>query len=109
MNPIQIIGDRETVLAFGLGGVPGQVAETADETRAAVDTVVSMVRNDGGPVQHPTLLLITHGSATLIRDHLDRLILDARGPLVLEIPGFGEPAGKSPAERFVGRVLGMHP
>jgi vacuolar-type H+-ATPase subunit F/Vma7 len=108
MTPIEVVGDRDTVLAFQLGGVPGRIVETAEEARAAVAAAVAAVHRDGGPARRPVLLLVTRGTAEPIREYLDRVILDRAGPLVLEIPGFGEPAGERPVERFVERVLGMH-
>jgi len=107
-HPIQVLGDRDTVLAFALGGVPGSAVRTGDEARAAIDAVVREVRESGGPVAQPHLLLVTQGVADSVRDYLDMVILDANGPLVLEIPGMGEPLGQSPAESFVQRVLGVH-
>ena len=108
MNPIQVIGDADTVLAFALGGVPGHVVRSADEARAAVDAVVTAVRRGGGPVQQPTLLLLASATAERIRDYLDGVMLDANAPLILELNGFGTAAAASPVERFVGRVLGVH-
>jgi vacuolar-type H+-ATPase subunit F/Vma7 len=107
MDPVQIIGDADTVLAFSLGGVPGCVVATADEARAAVEAAVQQVRRDGGPARRPLLLLVTYATAARIRTYLDRVLLDASGPLVVEIPGVGEPARRSPAEVFVARVLGV--
>ena len=39
-HPIQVLGDRDTVLAFALGGVPGRAVQTGDEARAAIDAMV---------------------------------------------------------------------
>lgn len=103
-----VVGDRDTVLAFQLGGVPGQVVHTAEEARAAVAATVAALRRDGGPARQPPLLLVTRGTAERIREYLDRVMLDPAGPLVLEVPGFGEPTGERPVERFVERVLGIH-
>ena len=108
MNPIHVIGDPDTVLAFALGGVPGQVVHSADDARAAVDEIVNAVRRAGGPVHHPTLLLVTSAAAARIRSHLDAVMLDANAPLILELPVFNDPPCKSPVERFVDRVLGVH-
>ena len=108
MNAIQVIGDADTVLAFALGGIPGQVVRTAEEARTALEAVVTAVHHGGGPVQQPTLLLITSGTAERIRDALDTAILDPNAPLILEFSGFGDTPGASPVERFVGRVLGVH-
>jgi vacuolar-type H+-ATPase subunit F/Vma7 len=107
MTAVQLIGDADTVLAFALGGVSGQVTQTADEAQAAVAAVVQQLRKAGGLLQHPTLLLITHGAAAMIRGYLNELTLDPAAPVVLEIPGFGEPLGESPLAGFVRRVLGV--
>lgn len=107
MTAVYVIGDSNTVLAFALGGVPGQVAQSALEARAAVEAVVATVRPAGGAAEHPTLLLVTHAAADWIRDDIQRLLLDTGAPLVLEIPGFGEPPGQSIVGRFVARLLGM--
>ena len=109
MNPVQVIGDADTVLAFALGGVPGRIVHSAAEAEAAVAGVVRDVRRGGGPVRAPALVLVPHRTAGLIRQYLARVMLDASGPLVLEIPGFGEPLGQRPLHRFVQRALGVRP
>jgi len=107
MNPVQVIGDADTVLAFALGSVPGHVVDTAAGARAAVDAVVRDVHHGGGPAQAPALILITHAAARLVRPHLDAVMLDPHGPLVLEIPGLGEPRRTPSVQRFVERVLSL--
>ncbi len=107
MSPIQVLGDAETVLAFALGGIPGRVVRTVDEARAAMESAVSDVHAAAAAERQPVLLLVTQGTAELIRTDLNRVMLDSRGPLVLEIPGFGESLGRSSLERFVQRVLGV--
>ena len=105
MNPLHVIGDPETVLAFALGGVPGDAVHSAAEARAAVDTLAGAVRDAGGPVRAPILILMTGAVAAGIRAYLDALVLDAAAPLILEIPGFAEPSGRYGGDRFVERVL----
>ncbi len=107
MTTVELIGDADTVLAFALGGVPGHVTQTAGETEAAVAAVVRRVREAGGLLSCPVLLLITHGAAALIRGYLNTVMLDPAAPVVLEVPGFGEPLGDSPLAGFVRRVLGV--
>lgn len=108
MTSLRILGDRETVLAFALGGVPGRVVRTREETHAALADLVRELRAaDATAAREPVLLLITRGAAEHARAEVDRLTLDAAGPLVLEIPGFTEPLGENPVQRFVGRVLGV--
>lgn len=108
MNPLYVIGDADTVLAFALGGVPGQVVHSADDARAAIEAVVATVHHAGGPTHQPTLLLVTTATAERIRDYLDTVGLDANAPLILEFTGFSDPPTESRVERFVGRVLGAH-
>ncbi|MFI5397312.1 MAG: V-type ATP synthase subunit F [Candidatus Binatia bacterium] len=108
MSPLQVIGDAETVLAFALGGVPGRIADTADEACAAVEEVRNQVHAAGGPKQRPVLLVVTNGIAGRIRDYLQRVMLDARGPVILEVPGFGESSEGGSVQRVVERALGLH-
>ncbi len=108
MSPIQVVGDADTVLAFALGGVPGQVAGGARDAHAAVEAVVNQVREAGGPARCPAVVLVTQRVARLIRAYLNQLILDPSAPLLLEIPGFAEANGERPLEHFVERVLGVH-
>jgi vacuolar-type H+-ATPase subunit F/Vma7 len=107
MTAIRLIGDADTVLAFALGGVPGQVTESAAEAEAAVGDIVRLVRSAGGLLQCPTLLLITHGVAAMIRSYLNDVMLDPAAPVVVEIPGFGEPLGTNPLAAFVRRAVGV--
>lgn len=106
MNPVSIVGDSRTVLAFALGGVPGRAAGTAAQTRAALEAAVAEART-AAPGARAALLLVTRGAANFVREELDLLTLDPTAPLIVEIPGFGEPAGESRVERFVERVLGV--
>ena len=108
MNAVQVVGDRDTVLAFALGGIPGRVVHTPAEALAAVRAVVDAVEHDGGPQRAPTLILVTHRAAAMIDEYLSEIVLDARAPLVLEIPGFGEAPEARRTQRFVERVLGIH-
>jgi vacuolar-type H+-ATPase subunit F/Vma7 len=107
MSAIEIIGDRETVLAFGLGGVPGHVVASSDEARAALDALVRAYRGADRTRRDVTLVLVTQRAADGMRDVLNRLVFDAQGPLVLEVPGFGDPRHDDPLARFVDRVLGV--
>ena len=107
MTQIEVIGDRDTVLAFRLGGVPGRVVQSAEEARAAIAAAIADVHRNGGPARRPLLLLVTCGIAERIREDLDRVMLDPGGPLILEVPGLGEAPGDRPVERFIERVLGI--
>ncbi len=108
MNALQVVGDRDTVLAFRLGGIPGHVVQSASEARVAMETIAEQLHAAGGPARQPTLVLVTQEAAQLMREYLNDVILDPHGPLVLEIPGFAAATGGRPLERFVERVLGVH-
>ncbi|HEX7410036.1 MAG TPA: V-type ATP synthase subunit F [Candidatus Binatia bacterium] len=107
MKPLQVIGDADTVLVFALGGVPGRVVHSADEARTAIEEVVNEVHAAGGPKQRPVLLVVTNGIAGRIRDYLRHAMLDASGPVILEVPGFGESPDGGSVQRFVERTLGL--
>lgn len=108
MTSLRVLGDRETVLAFRLGGVPGRVVRTREETLSALAEVVrELGAANATSAREPVLVVITSGAAAPARAEVDRLALDEAGPLVLEIPGFAEPLGENPIQRFVGRVLGV--
>lgn len=106
MNSIHVIGDRETVLAFALGGIPGDVVRDAYEARAALQPIVAAVHQAGGPRHAPALVLVTHSVANWIRTEIEHLILDAKGPFILMIPGFHEHEDELGTDQFVERVLG---
>ena len=107
MNPIHVLGDADTVLAFALGGIPGRAVSNAAEARAAIESVSRESAQHDGPERRPVLVLVTQRTAALIGDDLQRMVLDPRSPLVVEIPGFAEPSGERPVQRFVQRVLGV--
>jgi len=107
MRPLCVLGDRETVLAFALGGVAGRVVHTPDEAGAVLAAAVAELRAQATSTREPGLVLVTRATANAVRAEVDRLALDTAGPLVVEIPGFGEPLGTSPVEAFVTRVLGV--
>ncbi len=102
MSSLHVIGDADTVLAFALGGIPGEVAETAAEVGAAVDAAVGALQAHGGPLRAPMLLLITRTAAEQIRAQLERIVIDPRAPLVVEIPGANDAPGRMPLPPSLG-------
>ena len=73
-----VLGDEDTVLGFGLVGVPGQVVAGADEAQAAFRQVLSE-REIG-------ICIITEPIADLIRDLVESYVFTEEFPLILEIP-----------------------
>ncbi|GLI34759.1 V-type ATP synthase subunit F [Desulforhabdus amnigena] len=89
-----LIGDSETVLAFGLAGIRGQAVRAGDDIPALLE---SLDREQTG------LILITEALAEANREAIDRVLLSPGGPLILEIPDVKGPLpGKAGAtERIV--------
>ena len=89
-----VIGDTEAVQGFSLAGVPGQVAENAEQTNDALDK--ALAAGDVG------IILITQDVSRLVEARMDQLKLRSTIPLVVEIPG---PGGVSPDQPSLGDVV----
>jgi V/A-type H+/Na+-transporting ATPase subunit F len=95
-----IIGDEDAVLGFGLVGVPGATATTAEEAQAAFENALS--NRDNG------IVIITERVADLIRTTVDRYIFSEDFPLIVEIPDRGGPLPDRPALRaLVNQAIGI--
>jgi vacuolar-type H+-ATPase subunit F/Vma7 len=79
---IAVIADPDTVLAFRLAGIAGQVAHSAADVAALVD---QLRREEMG------LMLITEALADGNRELVEKLLLEPGGPLIVEIPEFKGP------------------
>jgi vacuolar-type H+-ATPase subunit F/Vma7 len=96
---IRVLGSIEAVTAFALAGVSGKAVEHRAELLSALDEAV----RDG-----IRILAVEEGIAALARDEIDRLKLDVRVPLVVEVPGPGGPMEeRQTALDLVRRVLGI--
>jgi V/A-type H+/Na+-transporting ATPase subunit F len=73
-----IIGDEDAVLGFGIVGVTGAVAVTADEARQAFQA--QLENKEVG------IIIMTEGVADMIRTLVDRYLLTESFPLIVEIP-----------------------
>jgi vacuolar-type H+-ATPase subunit F/Vma7 len=97
---IWVLGSVETVTAFALAGVGGRAVERRAELLSALDEAVG---RDGIRV-----LAVEEGIAALAREEIDRLKLDPRAPLVVEVPGpLGPTEERQTALDLVRRVLGI--
>jgi vacuolar-type H+-ATPase subunit F/Vma7 len=97
---IWVLGSIETVTAFALAGVGGRAVERRAEILSALHEAVG---RDG-----IRILAVEEGIAALAREEIDRLKLDARAPLVVEVPGPGGPSEeRQTALDLVRRVLGI--
>ena len=102
MNPLVVLGDADTVLAFALGGVRGHVAQSVEQAQAAWHDLLG----EESTHDPPALVLVTHAVAAHLRDELAQLRRQAAAPLVVEIRGFAEAPQESTSARLVGRMLG---
>jgi vacuolar-type H+-ATPase subunit F/Vma7 len=98
---IFVLGSREVVAAFALGGMPGRVVQGTGETLDSLEEIGAMEV----PVK---VLVIEEEAAEGVKDEIDRLKLNPDGPLIVEVCGFGGPSErrKSPLE-FVREALGI--
>ncbi len=98
---IFVLGSRQVVAAFALGGMDGRAVDGADETLAAMEELSAKTP----PVR---VLVVDEETAQGIRDTIERLKLSPGGLLVVEVPGITGPSAgrKSPLE-FVREALGI--
>ena len=102
MNPLVVLGDADTVLAFALGGIRGHVAQSLEQAQG----VWRNLFDAGSTSEPPGLVLVTHTVAVHLRDELAQVQRQAAAPLVVEIRGFAEAPQESTSARLVGRMLG---
>jgi len=83
-----VIGDEDTVLGFRFAGVPGEVVQTPDQARAALERF----KRPGDVV----ILIVTETVADMAREEVNALRFDFELPLLVEVPG---PGGPSPQRK----------
>jgi len=97
---VWVVASAEVVAAFALAGVEGRVVEGRVAVVAALEELSRR--------QEVKILAVEESSAELARDFIDRLKLDERAPLVVELPGV---AGPLPERRtaldLVRQALGL--
>ncbi len=95
-----VIGDEDTVLGFGMVGVKGQAAATADEAAAAFDAAI------GNP--DIGIIIITEKAADTIRQRVNRYLFTMEFPLIVEIPDrHGKDPNKPGLREMVNRAVGI--
>ena len=95
-----LIGDRETVLAFSLAGVEGQVAESKTEILTIFRKL--KCRSDVG------IIMITKPLAEQVHSFLHSMLMQKEGPLIVEIPDRHESLQQNRSvEAMVLSALGM--
>jgi V/A-type H+/Na+-transporting ATPase subunit F len=94
-----VLGDEDAVLGFSLVGVSGRAARTPDEVAQGLHDVLA---DDSIGI-----LLITTDAANLVREEVDRLMIAAELPLILEIPSASGEATSISIRRFIGEAIGV--
>ncbi|MGD8787287.1 MAG: V-type ATP synthase subunit F [Phycisphaerales bacterium] len=97
-----IIGDEDTVIGFGILGVPGKVATNTDEAQRAFQALLD--NKDIG------IIIITERIADMIRPIVNKYLFTIGFPLVVEIPDRngtkpGRPGIKEMANAAIGIKL----
>jgi V/A-type H+-transporting ATPase subunit F len=73
-----IIGDEDTIIGFGILGVPGKIAANAEQAQRAFEAVLE--DKDTG------IIIITERIADMIRPIVNKYLFTIGFPLVVEIP-----------------------
>ena len=98
---IFVVGNQDAVLGFALTGIRGQIATTAEDTVAALDTAVQ--DEDVG------IILITEDAANLAREYVNGLLMRYHTlPLIVEIPGPSGPSpDRPPLNQLIQQTIGV--
>lgn len=95
-----VIGDEDTVLGFGMGGVRG----TGVHDRASAEEAFRQA------IAEPNIgiLIITEKIADYIRSTVDQYLFSERFPLILEIPDReGPKEGRTGIREMVNAAIGI--
>ena len=95
-----LIGDKETVLAFSLVGIEGQVAKSKAD-------ILNIIRRQKCR-SNIGIIMITERLAEYVHPLLQKMFLQKEGPLILEIPDRHGPLPKKRSvEDLILSALGM--
>jgi V/A-type H+/Na+-transporting ATPase subunit F len=96
-----IIGDEDSVLGFGMVGVPGRVATSTDQVQAAFDEAISKPENG--------IIIMTEEAASHISSVINAYIFTHDFPLIVEVPGsLGRISGKPGLREMVNEAIGIN-
>ena len=74
-----VVADRDTVAGFRYAGVPGLIAESAEEARAELQRLADK--------DAQLIVITTEGIADSVRDTVNAIRYEGALPLIVEIPG----------------------
>ncbi len=97
---IHVIGSAPAVWGFALTGVQGVIVETPEALNRALDAALA----DGSI----GIVLVTEDVARLARARVDELMMQSEMPLVVELPGPGDPSqNRASIGETLHRMLGV--
>jgi len=95
-----IIGDEDTVLGFGMVGVSGKVATSADEAQRAFEAMLED--------KDISIIIITESVADMIRSIVDKYLFAVSFPLIVEIPDRNSTkTGRHGIREMVNSAIGL--
>lgn len=95
-----IIGDEDTVLGFGMVGVSGKVATSAEEAQRAFQAILED--------RETSIIIITERIADMIRSTVDKYLFTVSFPLIVEIPDRnGTKPGRPGIKEMVNTAIGL--
>jgi len=96
-----VIGDEDTVLGFGLAGVQGEVVQTPEQARKALERAFQM--------EGLGVIILPERVAATIRKEVDRYIYATTFPLIIEIPDrLGPTEGRESVRDLIRAAVGVH-
>ncbi len=97
---LRVVGSQDAVRGFALAGVAGEIVESAEALRQALNRAFG----DAGV----GIVLVTEDVATFDRPYMERLKLRRAVPLLVEIPGAAGPSAEHPSlGELVLRMTGV--
>ena len=95
-----IIGDEDSIIGFGILGVPGKIATNTEEAQRAFAAILE--DKDTG------IIIITERVADMIRPLVNKYLLTIGFPLVVEIPDRnGAQADRPGIKEMVNAAIGI--
>lgn len=100
MSSIAVLGDKDTVTGFKLGGIKeGRAVESSEEARSNIKNLID---------EGYSIILITEKIALENRIFIESLTKDSALPMIIEIPDkTGSLGGGDPMNDLIKRVIGV--
>jgi len=95
-----VIGDENTVTGFRMIGLGGEIVETEDETREALEE--AFASDDIG------IIIITERIAAKVQEEIDEYLYGNDFPLIIQIPDREGPIeGRTSIREMVNAAIGV--